>query len=134
MHPFHHDHVKGNNFLTVVLSWCEKGGERWWNACHTDPDTGETQHRSLRNVAGRLMMMSFSMYGNMGWKHGVYPYEIKQGATVHTDTARRTKRHAKDLKLNKHQLPTPGKVRWSMQLHYALLPAMTYADFVACFD
>ena len=72
----------------------------------------------------------------MGWKHGVYPYEVKQGADVHvhTDTARRTKQHAKDLKLNKEKLPTHGKVRWSMQLHYALLPGRTYDDFVACFD
>ena len=70
MHPSHHDAMREDGMATVVVSWCEDGGRRWWNLL----DTVTGDRINLPNAAdGKLTMLAFSIFFNLRWKHGVYP-------------------------------------------------------------
>ena len=134
MHPSHHDAMREDlmHMITVVVSWCEDGGRRWWNLL--DTVTGE--RINLPNAAdGKLTMLAFSTFFNLRWKHGVYPYEKETAEAEHSYTAvpARKAQHMRLVEEQKPHLPTNGKKRWSLQMHFRLLAGMGWPDFVACF-
>ena len=117
--------------ITVVISWCEDGGRRWWNLL--DTVTGE--RINLPNAAdGKLTMLAFSTFFNLRWKHGVYPYNVmKQIGEAECNGGARKAQHMRLLDEQKAHLPINDKKRWSMPLHFQLRPGKGWPDFAACF-
>ena len=120
--------MRQDGMVTVIISWCEDGGRRWWNLL----DTVTGDRINLPNAAcGKLTMLAFSTFFNLRWKHGVYPYMIETGETE-CDGYKRKAQHMRLISEQKSHLPINGKKRWSMQMHFQLRPGKGWPDFATC--
>ena len=66
--------------------------------------------------------MSFDFLGNSQWKHGIYPYPFEELVPE----KKQKKAHAAALEKHAAQLPTTGKSRWSLQMHFRLREKATW--------
>ena len=122
-HDMHHDSIDDPRRINAAISMCEEGGERYSAMMNSATDAAIT----VRNDATKISLMAFGGLGNVVWKHGVYPYESR----YHTLANKRRAHHNGELEEHKDALPTDGKARYSIQLHFRLREGKTWEDWVA---
>ena len=59
--------------------------------------------------------------------------ETAEAEYNYTATPARKAQHMRLMEEQKAHLPTNGKKRWSVQMHFQLLAGMGWPDFAACF-
>ena len=122
-HDMHHDSSDDPRRINAAISTCEEGGERHSAMMNSVTDRVIT----VKNDASKISLMAFDGLGNVVWKHGVYPYENQ----YHPYAYKRRAYHEEQLEEHKDALPTNGKARYSVQLHFRLREGKIWEDWVA---